>query len=226
MQAKEELQGWKLRLAKIIWASHRWSSLGHSWALSKIGLHKQLANRLTESHAHIKVLVTSTLWENFFQLRAHPDAQPEFYKLANEIIAALEESQPKELKPFEWHLPYVTRPDRLDQFVAKDDIAEKNRKLRLISAARCARVSYTTIDDARFSCISDDYNLGSRLVAACPLHASPMEHQATPDPFNSRRHLWGNFHGWVQHRKMFTNEACMENSHALSHNLVSPIREG
>ena len=50
-----------------------------------------------------------------------------------------------------------------------------------ISVARCARVSYTSFETGRRSTLEEDLALYDRLVGAQPLHASPAEHQATPD---------------------------------------------
>lgn len=221
MQARKELDGWRLAAVKAIWAYHRWLSITHVKILDKLGLHKQIANRLLEAHSHIRVLVTSTLFENFFNLRAHADAQPEFYNLAYMMLDAYNTSSPQLLKQGQWHLPYIFEEDENDAFVLEEGM-EKDYKLRLISAARCARVSYTTFDH-RYSSPGEDFKLGLRLINADPLHASPMEHQATPDPQNVNSHLWGNFHGWIQHRKMYINEATMETSYYVAHKRVVGI---
>jgi hypothetical protein len=84
-----------------------------------------------------------------------------------------------------------------------------------MSVARCARTSYLTHDGAVPE-IEKDIALYDKLVVAEPLHASPAEHQATPDakepghvgPYGEWRverwkseHLHGNFRGWKQFRK-------------------------
>lgn len=224
MQAQTELTGWKRKAAQFLWHSHRWSSLGHVWVLMKLGLHKQLANRLLEPHSHIKVLVTSTLWENFFHLRDHEHAQPEIHELAWRILVAMDESTPILLQEGEWHLPYITQSDWDDRFTKEAGIAA-DHKMRLVSAARCARVSYTVFD-RRHTSVPEDFKLGYKLVNGEPLHASPLEHQASPDPFNHNKHLWGNFHGWIQHRKTYATEARMEDSHSLAHNRIVPLHAG
>jgi len=208
MQAKRQLDGWRLRCAKMLWNIHRWHSVGIVWTLNKLGLHKQLANRLLETHSHITVLVTSTQWKNFFHLRAHSDAMPEVDDLARKMQYWYTESLPKLKGKDEWHLPFITSVDMADPFVTLNPETSR-KKLQLISVARCARTSYTLFEHNVFSC-EEDYTLGKRLVAARPLHASPLEHQATPDPLEKERYLWGNFHGWVQHRKLYSEEAVSE----------------
>lgn len=212
MQSDEQVTGWRLRAVKFMWFIHRWYSLACVYLLNKLGLHKQLANRLLESHAHITVLVTSTQWANFFHLRAHKDAQPEFKDLAEKMLHWYNASRPKRVVANSWHLPFITNDDFSDEFVLTE-IKQLHMKLRLISTARCARVSYTLFNHSRRSC-EDDYKLGLRLTTGDPLHASPMEHQATPDPFEQGRHLWGNFHGWIQHRKLYPTEALHEYTQA------------
>lgn len=49
-----------------------------------------------------------------------------------------------------------------------------------LSVARCARVSYLTHEGKRPP-IEDDLALYDRLLGSIPLHASPAEHQASPD---------------------------------------------
>jgi hypothetical protein len=62
----------------------------------------------------------------------------------------------------------------------------------------------------------------ARLMERMPMHASPAEHQATPDrlrPFANMvgweyQHLHGNFVGWKQFRKFFVGEAVETNFNA------------
>lgn len=178
---------------------------------SEARYHKQVVNRLLEPFSHINVLVTATEWNNFFELRDHPDAEPHFQLLAKEMRKARDESTPVELIPGEWHLPYVSVADRIHA----DDAGDSNLLVKL-SVARCARVSYLTQDGLQ-PLIENDLALYDRLVGSRPLHASPAEHQATPDsiipgyegPYGEwraggweRPSLWGNLRGWKQYRKM------------------------
>ena len=47
-----------------------------------LNVHKQVANRLLEPFMWHTVIVTATEWENFWNLRCHPDAQPEIRLVA------------------------------------------------------------------------------------------------------------------------------------------------
>ena len=70
-------------------------------------LHKQVPNRLSEPFQMMKVVITGTDFDNFFNLRLHPDADPNICMLAYKMYEAMQESKPIELKAGEWHLPFV-----------------------------------------------------------------------------------------------------------------------
>ena len=216
MQAKEELLlGDKYR-AEALWRDAAQKAALVAERMMDMGLHKQVANRILEPFQHISVVLTATEFSNWFELRAHPDAQPEIQFLATEMLEALNTwSEPKPLKPGEWHLPYITPEEKQDAFFkANPDNAELLRK---VSAARCCRVSYLKHDGTAAS-ISDDLDLCDKLIGARPLHASPFEHQATPDTLHqigehqdghkawNNFHLHGNFIGWIQYRKQIENQ--------------------
>jgi len=187
MQASTELTGWRNRIARFLWRLASKVACGFAWCLMEVGLHKQVANRLLEPWQRINVLVTSTEWDNFFNLRCHPDAQPEIKELAEAIRGALASSVPKFLNIGEWHLPYITEDE-----LTKYDVGT----LVKVSTARSARVSYLTFDN-KPSKLEDDIRLHDRLVVAEPMHASPAEHQATPLETDA---FCRNFRGWRQYR--------------------------
>jgi hypothetical protein len=161
------------------------------------GYHKQVVNRLLEPFTHISVVVTSTDWANFFALRRHADADPTMKALADAMWDAQNSSVPQLLPSNCWHLPYV----------GEDEWSAHGMKsLLIMSAARCARVSYNKHDGSSPS-FEDDLALYEKLVTSELVHASPLEHQALPDPDNTSRDLWGNFTGFTQYRKTVPNEA-------------------
>lgn len=230
MQAGDELVGRERRLAEEIWLEGMEEAIKTAEALRTVGLHKQIANRVLEPWAHINVVVTATEWDNFFNLRAHPDAQPEIQDLAYKMLNAMAGSQPNHLQPGEWHLPYVdvnreTFNYERDQALAGSTPSIPEDRdvldvLRKVSVARCARVSYLT-HDGRKTTIEEDLKLYDRLVGSTPIHASPTEHQATPDQrFPSvnvaRPGDWrspskhGNFVGWIQNRKLIEAQMSRE----------------
>lgn len=208
MQAGDQLSPDDIMRVKRFWLNGMEDAILAAEEMMERGLHKQIANRILEPWAHINVVVTATEWENFFALRAHKDAQPEIHELAIQMFNAMAGSQPVHLNPGQWHLPYV---DQVcwDQITSLEEGWLETAKK--VSAARCARVSYLT-HDGRQTTVEEDLALFQKLLIDTPLHASPAEHQGTPDiigGMNNRwiaPHLHGNFVGWIQHRKMLPNE--------------------
>lgn len=212
MQASEELTGNDLFSAMARWRLAAQAAANHAEVLAERGAHKQIVNRLIEPFLWANGIVTSTEWENWDQLRRHEDAQPEIYELACRIHEARSSSTPRLLKSGEWHLPYISTDERNDSFFR----IEVNRNmLQKISAARCCRVSYLKHDGSTPN-VDDDLALFQRLAGSVPLHASPLEHQATPDTIvpgtRTAMAQWkdptahGNLQGWIQYRKLWERE--------------------
>jgi len=162
-----------------------------------LNVHKQVANRLLEPFIWHTVIVTATEWENFWNLRCHPDAQPEIRLIAERMRDAFEASRPTELTEGEWHLPLV-RPEDREEGTSSEDLIK-------ISAGRCARVSYLTHAGVRD--LEADIQLHDRLLESG--HMSPLEHPARPLTAAelAEREWSGNFHGWFSYRKTISGEA-------------------
>ena len=216
MQAGEEITGDKLDEAKHVWLDTMEYSITSALQMVECGLHKQIANRILEPWMHINVVVSATSYDNWFNLRNHPDAQPEIKDLAVKMLEAMEDSTPQELQPGEWHLPYYTPEDTvtIENMITGNGAMrvvpmpeQINDYARKISVARCARVSYLT-HDGRKTSVEEDVALFEKLLVSQPLHASPAEHQATPDRKYFDTGEWvspdlhGNFEGWCQYRRM------------------------
>lgn len=203
MQASEELSGASLEEAKAAWKAAATSAADFAEHMSSIGTHKQIVNRIIEPYLWANGIVTSTEWDNWFSLRAHEDAQPEIHELALRMREEINSSTPTVLRFGEWHLPYISKEERESLDL---DLLKK------ISAARCCRVSYLKHDGTSPN-IEEDLALFDRLAGAVPLHASPLEHQATPDMIiqdgTKEMAHWrsnsfhGNFLGWIQFRKLW-----------------------
>lgn len=176
------------------WRFSVWLAAGMAEAFSNAGYHKQVSNRLIEPGSWIKVVVTATDWENFYELRCHPDAQPEFQHLAVMIREAMAASTPRKIGVNEWHLPYVSEEELQTLGIMA---------CRKLSTARCARVSYMTHDGKKPDVVKD-IDLHDKLVAQRPLHASPAEHQATPLTFDR---YCKNLHGWMSYRHILEDQA-------------------
>jgi len=126
----------------------------------------------------------------------------------------------------DWHLPYVDVHETTENMDVYRGEAPYETMIS-VSVARCARVSYLT-QEGKTPSIEDDLKLYDRLVGAVPLHASPAEHQATPDrkivmemkmtevsltprglePGYEGKSRWehpelhGNLRGWIQFRRI------------------------
>jgi hypothetical protein len=191
--------------------------------LSDLGIHKQWVNRPLEWFGYIDVLATATNWKNFYALRNHEDAQIEIHILAEKMLEAHKASKPTLLMPGEWHLPYVRDEDWdiADDWLAKQSIYPTDERviavLKKISAARCARVSYAPFDGN--GSIEAEIKRYNYLINSELVHASPIEHQATPDTKSIKhgsvqfgRKTWdnpklhGNFIGYIQNRKTVPGE--------------------
>jgi hypothetical protein len=183
MQAGGPLEGQERDRALDAWMDACRDALNAAERLAALGVHKQLANRVLEPFSFVSGIITATEWDNFFALRLHPDAQPEFQRLARLMRDAMDRSLPARLGYGEWHLPFGEDGDWR------------------VSAGRCARVSYLTHDGVRDP--DADTALTFRLIASG--HMSPLEHPATPQPDETL--FYGNFRGWKQARKFVPNEA-------------------
>ncbi len=196
MQANEELTGWRKQLARKVWLLARYGALAVAWLLMKIGVHKQLANRVTEPWMFITVILTATEFDNWFRLRDSEMAQPEIAKLARMMRAAQDASTPKYIKTGGWHLPLfdIFDWDALWDAFPTVNLAELTNLAKKVSAGRCARVSYLTHDGRRS--IKEDIELADRLMQSG--HWSPFEHVAQALELADQRN--GNFIGWRQYR--------------------------
>lgn len=180
MQAVAEVSKQSIRSAIDQWG-FAYADIKHVVGrMIELGLHKQVTNRLTEPFQMMKVVITGTDWDNFFNLRIHPDAQPEICMLAYKMYKAMENSKPQLLKVDDWHLPYVKRLyDGYAEWLATDDAAEQELTLEeaiKYSAASCASVSYRT----EGMTMEKADKIFDMLIKAEVIHASPFEHLATP----------------------------------------------
>ncbi len=246
MQASEEcnefipIEGLDSLSREEAWAWMAEYSADTAEAFMEAGYHKQIVNRLLEPFSWIDTLITSTEWNNFLWLRDHKDAEPHLQDLARLVKQAIDNADVQILEPGEWHLPYITETDRHmllvdsgrlagERYTSTSGVDDHNDWLRRVSAARCARISYKPFDgDASYEKELERYNM---LVTSDRVHASPLEHQATPDTKSfasvqyemkpnqighqdwvrnevwDNPHLHGNLEGWIQARKLVPNEA-------------------
>ena len=186
MKADAEIPAELIPEAMKVWLSARDSAVAHAQKLHALGVHKQVVNRLIEPWMWHTVIVTATEWENFYQLRCHPAAQPEMRHVAELMSEAMIKHVPLLARNNEWHLPYVG----LVADPTAANIAE--------SVSACARVSYARHAEER----SYEQNIKLATALLNNGHMSPFEHQARPSPGKRS----GNFVGWEQLRHSTTGK--------------------
>ena len=200
MPARVEIGSVAKGVSKFLWKTAGKFACVFAWTLMKLGNHKQVANRILEPWQFIEVVVTATDWSNFFELRCHADADPSIQKLAVMIKSAMHKSVPVPVRHGDWHLPFVSEYECMTESVAV---------CRKLSTARAARTSYMNHDGSLPNKVKD-IKLHDALVISEPMHASPSEHQATPDRMVDGQweypHLHGNLRGWIQYRKILEQE--------------------
>lgn len=184
MQAGKELGGDDLINAMVFWEAALSDAVTWATELDELGVAKEVVNRLVEPFQLVKVVCTSTDWDNFFNLRLHPDADPNICMLAYKMYLAMEESKPKVLKSGEWHLPYVDT-GRYEGCEQHFGYSENNdgvytycslEEAIKYSAASCASVSYRT----EGMTLEKAEKIFDMLIKAEVVHSSPFEHLATP----------------------------------------------
>ena len=179
---------WKFAYDEVSYRVEQLSDLVEGKKGFMEALHKQIPNRLIEPFQMMKTVITGTDWGNFFNLRLHPDAQPEICMLVYKMYRAMEESEPYELKVGQWHLPYVDKLLGKDEnllsygIVVRDGVyGDMHKPFTLeqairYSAASCASVSYRT-DGMTLEKADKIFDM---LIKADVVHSSPFEHLATP----------------------------------------------
>ncbi len=211
MQAGAPLTGWRYEAARFLYGAARYvSPLLCHYLMEKLGVHKQVGNRLLEPWMWMQTVCSSTEMDNFYGLREHKDAEPHFQELAKEMHQrtrtadrlidgtfnlndALDGTivKTQSLRPGHWHTPFA------------HDGPIKNRLI--VSAARCARSSYYLPEDGTMSTFDKDQAMYDRLSSSTPIHASPFEHVArasyTRNPAGS-----ANFRGFIQLRNFIENK--------------------
>lgn len=183
----------------------------------EMGIAKQDANRFLEpfGRSHGVFTGTTTAWLNLFLLRCSDDAQPSMAGCTLLMLKAWRESMPI-IRAH--HLPYVDDEGEIEALSMKSYDDEERRanhhRLSMISAARCARVSYRLFDGTTNT--DEDLRLANDLREGH--EAAPFQHPAsvwtggvdavyrddTPVPAALRSAY---AEPWVQFRKTFAGES-------------------
>lgn len=213
-------------VGRQIWDNARADAIRHAKELNAKGFAKQIVNRVLEPFLSTRTVFTGTEWNNFFALRDHKDAQPEFRTLAAQMRELMSANSPVTLKDGEWHRPYIETADEyrangynpdLEHYL--DETAEclndgiftsyftspAELLLTMTSSARCARASYRTVD-GKPTDFESDLTLFKRLVKKQPVHASPTEHQAIGAHPGTPDWMTAQYRGFVPFRRLLKNE--------------------
>lgn len=204
MQAFDEVAD--TQAAEEWWVRGRDLMVKHHEEGELLGLHKQVINRVIEPWMMITIICSFTDGANFFYLRDHKDAEPNFVRLARVMREHYFDNLPNEVDIGGWHLPMLRSEDTDDAATLAGSREGAIDVLKKVSTGRCARVSYLTHNGSRD--LIEDVRLHDQLAAtatlgADPMHASPLEH---PAQATGGRQRHGNFEGWRQYRKFFPKE--------------------
>jgi len=208
-----------LDMADLVHALAREQAILTARTLDALGIHKQNAGRYLEPFQNIRIVLTSTEWENWDWLRIDAAAQPEIEALAVLMKQVRDAAEPMVLSAGEWHVPFVDR-GRDEQGEMIYCCAETGEVLSLgeaknISMSVCAQTSYRKSDAS----LEKAEDMQDKLFGGKKIHASPSEHQASPIgefEFNTTcewpqgvTHMCrdytfgsGNFNQWIQNRQL------------------------
>lgn len=188
------------------WLDARDKAISSAFYMGENNLTKQFVNRLLEPFKWHTCIVTATEWENFFNLRAHEAAEIHIQDLAYKMLDQYNQSTPVKKEIGELHIPFGDniKKEKIIQDLNPDKKLLNNEqwfeevKMK-VAIARCARVSYENYEGG------DDYAKDASLYNKLKSmgHWSPFEHVASAQLSSS---FIGNFKGWKQHRKEFSNE--------------------
>jgi hypothetical protein len=220
MSSTETMTEAEAKETEAMWREAGNSAAFYSQKLLDLGLHKQWANRGTETYQFIKQVISGTEWNNLWWLRNHDAAQPEYHELSRVMHEAFELSVPKLLLVGEWHTPYVSSTrnsatgvmEYFDSTGALLNVVEAQK----VSSSCCAQSSYRKSDDS----LAKALDIYEKLVGMDRKHASPFEHIATPIPLQTKPFspsTWvngithvnkngqlgsGNLYGFIQFRQL------------------------
>lgn len=200
MGATDSLDATRAAMAEQVWALAMANAHAGAEMLRALGVVKEDANLLLRPFEWIDVVVSSTRWAHFFNLRGSGgNARKQCQRVADGMRDLLASSEPTYLQPGQWHLPYLTA----EELALVCDGTTPRTVAALASAMRCARVSYARHDGARNDVGIDATDCVAKLIE--PGHWSPLEHAAQ---CCDQPHLdYGNYDpGWWQLRKSYPAE--------------------
>lgn len=236
--------------ANEIWDLHIANCLQTAIDMGELNIAKQQRNFAIQDLCPIVEIITATDWDNFYELRLETRedgssiARPEVYKGVAVVKAAIDASEPVTLREGQWALPLVSQDELYDrplplephqsQAVEPDPDERIDWRLWcLVSAGRCARISYDkhrafeSVDDsvARALMLMGAGHMSPYEMVARPFSTSELEVRAATrmeivrlsqdrddledaivQQMIDSTYYCGNFNGWVQMRKTISGE--------------------
>lgn len=213
MGGGEELTGDELIEARLDFIEDALDIVDGAERANNRGEEKETVNRRLDWCVYLHTLQTGTFagWMNFYGLRCDEDASPTIKLFADKCFEVYKATTPEPLRPGEWHLPFVGSENIVSPEGYRN-VSQLELKLKM-SAARSAHLSYNDLETGMRMTVPRALDISERLKGGRILHASPFEHQATPDehyvhiPGWHHPHEHGNLPGWRQYRKMLPGEA-------------------
>lgn len=226
MYATEEIPEEQRKEAVEIWLRARDAAIEAALDLEELGVHKENGAQLLKPFGYVQHLITSTDKNNFFNLRSPIQAREEMRVLSRLMKEELRASTPVQRN---YHLPFVTEselrswggqtPHQRAEVIKAMRVSAQVPRLELldprlneepflaaclVSAARCARISYGHADGKPSEYLAD---MDKGATHAIEGHVSTLEHQGFSDMFGYVTPPVSNFRlPWVQFRKVFANE--------------------
>lgn len=198
------------KLSKFLWKAARIPACGMHWLMEKVGVHKEITNRVLNPWQWVRETVTATDLDGLYTLRLHSDAQRDIREIVCVMKRAIDCTPPTLLKYGEYHTPYVNKTrncENLLRYWDNQGYELTQEEAIKCSAARCARSSYDK-HDGTHTTKETDIPLYEQLIESKPAHESPIEHVCTPlldesmaTHVDMQRNLYsGNFRWWAQWR--------------------------
>lgn len=234
MSAIESLSENDTELCKDEWYYLAGKAAESALVFDELKLHKQIAGRVLEPFQMIKLVLSGTNWDNFFNLRIHPSAEPHFRDLAIKIYHSIKEAPIVDLSEDQWHLPYISY--KKGKYFDSNGTELSLEEAQKVSLSCVAQTSYRKHDES----LEKAEDIIGKLFNGDVVHASPAEHIAKPMlnpngfiPFegclpleNPREwedgvtHIdrncnkWsGQLKHWIQYRQLIPNNVCNEFTH-------------
>lgn len=153
-----------------------------------LNIHKSKPAKLLIPFLRIPILISSTSWDHFFNLRCADSADADLREQSMSAHELYLESEPRQLAPYEWHVPFNS-----------NQLGLTEQKALKVAAANIARLSYTNFDK-KFN-LESNLKLADSLVKN--LHMSPFEHIAYAEDYSVKCR---NYTGFVHYRSVLEGE--------------------